>query len=221
MVVRLRSKAVHLKVAPMPVSTLPSASPGPSASASKAAAPSGAGKFDASQITRPDKSLLKYYLLAALLTGPAYPIAILPLIFKYETLKYSFDDTGISMSWGLLFRREVHLTYRRIQDIHLTRNILQRWMGLATVSVQTASGGASPEMSIEGVLEAEKLRDFLYAQMRGARDEGDAGEIDASHRPADGTQPEAGRPGATAASQEALSLLHEIRDALRELGKRK
>ena len=28
--------------------------------------------------------------------------------------------------WGLLFRHEVYLTYRRIQDIHVTRNIVER-----------------------------------------------------------------------------------------------
>lgn len=39
------------------------------------------------------------------------------------------------MSWGILFPREVHLTYRRIQDIHLTRNVLQRWMRLDTVGI--------------------------------------------------------------------------------------
>src|SRR5690606_33558570 len=92
----------------------------------------------------------------------------LPLYFKYETLRYRFDDKGISMSWGLLFRREVHLTYRRIQDIQLTRNIVQRWLGLASVAIQTASGASSAEMVIEGVLEAEALRDYLYRQMRGA-----------------------------------------------------
>ncbi len=69
------------------------------------------------------------------------------------------------------FKREVNLTYRRLQDIHLTHNLLQRWMGLATISLQTASGNAGAEMSIEGVLEAEQLRDFLYARMRGAKDD--------------------------------------------------
>ncbi len=175
--------------------------------------------FHPKEITRPDKALLRYYLVIALLAGPAYPIAILPLIFKYETLKYKFDDTGVSMSWGLLFRREIYLTYRRIQDIHLTRNVLQRWMGLATVSVQTASGGAGPEMSIEGLLAADALRDYLYAQMRGARD-----GADAIHGEAHGAAHDVASVGAhsqpPAGGDEALRLLHEIRDSLREIRSR-
>jgi len=111
------------------------------------------------------------------------------------------------MSWGILFRREIHLTYRRIQDIHLTRNLIQRWMGLATVGIQTASGSAGPEMSIEGVLQAGQLRDHLYAEMRGAK-----GEVNLANPP--------GKDGAldgTAPEDETLTLLREIRDSLRRL----
>ena len=158
--------------------------------------------FDPSKIARPDRSLLTYYLFVALLTGPAFPFVFLPLFFKYETLRYHFDAEGISMSWGILFRREVYLTYRRIQDIHLTRNILQRWMGLATVSVQTASGSSSPEMSMEGLLEADQLRDYLYGRMRGVREQ-------AGHS---GTGTGLAEPG-----DEALALLREIRDGLKAL----
>src|SRR5262245_62420863 len=117
--------------------------------------------FDPRIITRPDRALLGYYLFISVLSNVLSPIVILPLFFKYETLRYRFDDEGVAMSWGILFRREVYLTYRRIQDIHLTRNIVQRWMGLATVSIQTAAGSAMPEMSIEGILQAAELRDFL------------------------------------------------------------
>ena len=128
-------------------------------------------QFDAAKITRPAPQLFNYYLLTSLLTLPAVIIVLPTLWFRYLTLRYRFDDEGVSMRVGLLFKKEILLTYRRIQDIHLTRNLIQRWLGLATVSVQTASGNAGPEMTIEGILEAEQLRDFLYQKMRGARGE--------------------------------------------------
>ena len=162
-----------------------------------------AAKTDPRQITRPAPALMTYYVIIALLTGPGFFFAILPLFFKYETLRYRFDDDGISISWGILFRREVYLTYRRIQDIHLTRNLLQRWMGIATVSVQTASGNATPEASIEGIVAADQLRDFLYAQMRGVRE----------HLPADAAH----EPAVAASADEPLELLREIRDSLQRL----
>jgi membrane protein YdbS with pleckstrin-like domain len=183
--------------------------------------------FDPTQITRPDWALMKYYAIISLLTGPAFPITLLPLLFKYETLKYRFDESGVSMSWGVLWRREIYLTYRRIQDIHLTRNIIQRWMGLATVAIQTASGSAGPEMSIEGVLAADQLRDYLYAQMRGARGDTEAklpGPTFGWCPPPVGTHaswvprgPSGEVTGPPAEADEALALLREIRDLLRRL----
>ena len=160
--------------------------------------------FDPRKIARPDPVLMSYYVLVSLLTMVAFPLPLIVLWCKYHTLRYRFDDKGVSMSWGVLFRRETYLTYRRIQDIHVTRNIIQRWLGLATISLQTASGTTGAEMSIEGILEAEALRDYLYAQMRGAK-----GEV-----PAEATAGDAGQPG-----DEVLSVLCEIRDELRRLAK--
>lgn len=164
--------------------------------------------FDPSSITRPSPVLLKYYVVTALAVTvcilPITAIVLLPNWFKYRTLRYGFDDEGISMAWGMLFRREINLTYRRIQDIHVTRNLFQRWMGLATVAVQTASGSSTPEMSIDGILEADALRDFLYSKMRGARGEGGTDETEDGATPAD----------------EALTLLREIRDELAALRSR-
>ncbi len=168
------------------------------------------GGFDASTITRPDAKLLRYYAVISLLTGPLFPFMFLPLACKFATLKYKFDDDGVSMSWGVLFRREVVLTYRRIQDIHLTRNIVQRWLGLATVAVQTASGSAAAEMSIEGILQAEQLRDHLYREMRGAR-----GEKEPRGETAEATQATDVAP-----DDEALLVLRDIRDALATLAAR-
>ena len=125
---------------------------------------------DIYQIQKPSPMLLKLYIIRSILSGP-FIIFLLPvLLFRYYTLKYRFDSEGISMKWGFIFRREVNLTYARIQDIHLTSGVIQRWLGLADLKIQTASGSAEPEMTVEGIVEYESLRDFLYTKMRGYRD---------------------------------------------------
>lgn len=121
-------------------------------------------------LERPDPSLLKYYLLTALVFPPLFPVLGLVLYFRYHTMRYRFTDDGISMSWGVLFRRQIIVNYARIQDIHLRSNVVERWLGLARILVQTASGSSSAEMTIEGIKEFEALRDFLYARMRGVKD---------------------------------------------------
>lgn len=133
--------------------------------------------YSVREISRADPKLLWLYALRTLslcLLGPWFLVALLPLYFKYHTLRYRFDDEGIGMSWGVLWRREVYLTYSRIQDIHLSRGLFERWLGLATIQLQTASGSANAEMNIVGLVEFELVRDFLYSRMRGA--EGERGD---------------------------------------------
>jgi putative membrane protein len=120
-------------------------------------------------IQRPHPDLWKYYLLACLVFPPAFPFLVLPAYFRYHTMRYTFTAEGISMRWGILFRREVLIQYARIQDIHLRSNVVERWLGLAKVLVQTASGNANAEMTIEGLKEFEAVRDFLYSKMRGVK----------------------------------------------------
>ncbi|HEX8877016.1 MAG TPA: PH domain-containing protein [Phycisphaerales bacterium] len=164
----------------------------------------GAAGFDASRITRPDDTLLRYYAIVSVFSLIAFPIVFLVGYVRFRTLRYRFDDEGVWMGWGWLWRQETSLTYRRIQDIHVTKNIIQRWLGLASVQLQTAAGGVSPQMVIEGVLEAEKLRDFLYIKMRGAR-----GEVaDPSAAGGDGG------PATHDGADEVTRLLREIREGI-------
>jgi putative membrane protein len=134
-------------------------------------------------IERPHPRLLKMYLLQALATTIAFPFVLLPLLFKYHTLRYKLDAEGISASWGILFRREIYLTYRSIQDIHVTRNLFERWLGIGKVEIQTAAGSASSELTIEGLEHWDSVRDFLYTRMRGAKGEAPAGAAAAAPAP--------------------------------------
>ena len=156
-------------------------------------------------LERPDPSLWTLYLIRAVLSGP-FIVFTLPLfLFRYRTLRYRFDEEGIHMRVGILFRREVNLTYARIQDIHLQSGMIQRWLGLADIQIQTASGAAGAELVIEGFKEFETIRDFLYARMRGTK--------------ADPALALAPPPPAQAAGfgpdDDAVTLLLSIRDELR------
>lgn len=147
-------------------------------------------------IERPSSKLLTVYFLNSLATLLAFPVVFGTLFCKYITLRYKFEEEGVSASWGVLFRRQVYLTYARIQDIHVSRGLVERWLGIGTVDIQTASGSATAELSIAGMEEYETIRDFLYSKMRGYREE--------RKRAAEET-----------GSGEALELLNAIRDEMR------
>lgn len=161
-------------------------------------------------LERPDRALWTYYLLCSILIPPLFPFLAPYLWFRYSTMRYKFTDDGISMSWGILFRREVIVNYARIQDIHLRSNFAERWLGLARILVQTASGSSSAEMTIEGIKEFEALRDFLYSRMRGVKDH--------AHHPASATAatstPTVGSGELAAALRETAAELRAVREAL-------
>ena len=160
-------------------------------------------------LERPDPALWKLYVIRAILSGPAILITLPYLYFRNHTLRYRFDAEGIHMRVGILFRREVNLTYARIQDIHLSSGFIQRWLGLADVQVQTASGSAGAEMVIEGFKEFEAIRDFLYTRMRGYQ----AARVDGkSSAAADPPSTPPSPPG----EGEVVSLLLSIRDELKQ-----
>lgn len=155
-------------------------------------------------LERPDPALWKLYVIRAILSGPGVIIALPYLYFRYHTLRYRFDEEGIHMKVGILFRQEVNLTYARIQDIHLRSGFIQRWLGLADVQVQTASGNAGAELVIEGFRQFEEIRDFLYTRMRGARS-----GVQTTSAPLETHTP----PGE--APEGMVALLSQIRDELR------
>jgi len=163
-------------------------------------------------IDRPDRSLWTYYWLSSLLVPPALPVLLPYYWFRYHSMRYAFTEEGISMSWGILFRRQVIINYARIQDIHLRSNVVERWLGLARVLVQTASGSSGAEMTLEGLREFEAVRDFLYSKMRGVKDHTHPSPVAAVAGPA--LPAAAGEAGLAAALREAAGELRAVREAL-------
>jgi putative membrane protein len=162
-------------------------------------------------IERPHPKLMTYYFICCLLTVPLFPILILPHYFRYHTMRYKFDAEGVSMRWGILFRREVILNYSRIQDIHLQSNFIERWLGLGRVLIQTASGSATAEMTIEGLIEFESVRDFLYTKMRGAKEKGTSASVVSPQAASGGTMLD------TATAAELVTTLRAVTDEVRAL----
>ena len=162
-------------------------------------------------IERPDKSLWTYYLISCLVFPPLLVFAGPYYYFRYHTMRYKFTDDGISMSWGILFRRQIIVQYARIQDIHLKSNFIERWLGLARILVQTASGSNSAEMTIEGLKEFEALRDFLYSRMRGVKDHHVNPAAAGAPAPATGSDELAAALRETAAELRAVRLALEQR----------
>ena len=149
-------------------------------------------------IERPRESLFTYYVVKAIAANVAFPFVFPYLYFRYHTMRYRFDIDGIHMKWGIIFRREVLLNYSRTQDIHLRSNLIERWLGLARIEIQTASGSSDANMTLEGMEDPEGMRDFLYSRMRGTQNENQDEKVGAAADP-------------------LAAVMHEIAAELREI----
>ena len=78
-------------------------------------------------------------------------------VVYYRRFEYELTEDTLDISSGVISRREREIPYRRIQNVDVSRNVVQRALGIAAVNLETA-GGSSTEGSIRYVVPAEATR---------------------------------------------------------------
>ncbi len=95
---------------------------------------------------------------AALLLG----LAIGPLPgLRWRRWSWTLTGTGIELTSGVLVHRRVTLPFFRIQQIDVIEGPLERLLGLATLTVTTASAGGSVSLPGLAAEDAPGLRGIL------------------------------------------------------------
>ena len=86
------------------------------------------------------------------------------VITRVATYRYRYGTDDLVVRWGLLFRHERHLPYRRIQNLNASQSIVHRFFNVIAVSIETGSG-AEPEvtMSVLPVTALEDMRRRVFA----------------------------------------------------------
>jgi membrane protein YdbS with pleckstrin-like domain len=164
--------------------------------------------------------------VAVLLFPVAFVIIVLPDIIAYIAIHMRFDTTWYAMTdramrlrRGIWVIHETTISFENIQNVKLQQGPLQRWCGISNVIVETAGAGGSSQGKhgrfsvsnqgiIEGVADAERLRDLILNRLRQARG---AGLGDEETKDARARDRAAGGAGLTPAH---VAVLREIRDLL-------
>ena len=141
----------------------------------------------------------KSYLLPALLVlllarGGSWELwlaALFAPVMVYEVIQYIrqrywLTDEELVVRDGGLFFRERHIPYQRIQNLDVSRSLLHRWLGVAEVKVETASG-AEPEavLRVIPVAEMEALRRASNRSFRPAPVAADGADVAPDGDPAE------------------------------------
>ena len=92
----------------------------------------------------------------------------------YQRFDYELTDDTLDISSGVVSRREREIPYRRIQNVDVSRGVIQRAIGVAAVDLETA-GGSSTEGSIRFVTPDEATRLQREVQRRKSSNRGRSG----------------------------------------------
>jgi len=120
---------------------------------------------------------------------------------------YSADADFLTIKKGVIMPAEIHVQYRKIQDVYVDQDLTDRIFGIYDVHVASATATSAMEAHIDGVEKeaAEGLKNYLLNAMRNSQ----MGLTpDGSSQP--GGAPVAAAPGRSAPDQATLSALHNV-----------
>jgi membrane protein YdbS with pleckstrin-like domain len=164
-----------------------------------------------------------------ILALPALIIAVVPdvivyiaLHLKFDTMWYVMTDRSLRIRRGIWIIHETTITFENVQNVKVRQGPIQRHFGIADLIVETAGAAADRHQKgqsvgnqgvIEGVADAQRLRDLVLLRLRQSRTAGLGDEGDHFREAA------AGGAGAVGLSPAHLEVLREIRGELSAMTK--
>ena len=142
------------------------------------------------------------FLVAAGAGGAVFLVALAYEVAYYRRFEYELTADTLDIASGVISRREREIPYRRIQNVDVSRSVLQRAIGVAAVDLETA-GGSTTEGSIRYVTPAEATRLQREVQRRKSAAATDSGTGGAS---AGGTHGDVGGESAGPTEEELFSI---------------
>lgn len=99
-----------------------------------------------------------FVLTWAVITG------LMAISYKYMT--FAFDEREFSFNTGVFVKKRVHIPYEKVQSVNHRASLLQRLIGVCTVTIDSAGGAANKPVKIPYVTlgVAERLRHDLFAR---------------------------------------------------------
>jgi len=103
-------------------------------------------------------------------------LAYLAIQLRYDTTWYVLSDRRLRIRRGIMTITETTITFDNVQNVKLKQGPLQRHFGIGDLVVETAGGGQTSELEeeggahiglIEGVADAQRIRDLILSRVRG------------------------------------------------------
>ncbi|PSP63481.1 hypothetical protein BRC79_11305 [Halobacteriales archaeon QH_8_67_27] len=91
------------------------------------------------------------------------------LVARYRRFEYELTPDTFDIRSGVLSRRQREIPLRRIQNVDISQNVVQRLLSVAQVGLETAGGGGTEaQLRYVGVEQAERLQAEISRLSRAA-----------------------------------------------------
>ena len=86
----------------------------------------------------------------------------------YRSLSYEIQDDEVIVRAGIWTKSVKHVPYRTVTNLTIRRGILDRWLGLGTLRIQTAgmSGQTGAEESLVGLTNVQEVYEIVVTELR-------------------------------------------------------
>ena len=107
-------------------------------------------------------------LITTILTLAWWVPAMFLLGPYYRSLRYEVQDDEVVVHAGIWTQSVKHVPYRTVTNLTVKRDILDRWLGLGTLNIQTAgmSGQKGAEEHLAGLADVQGVYDAVATELR-------------------------------------------------------
>jgi putative membrane protein len=86
-------------------------------------------------------------------------------VVRYLTYRFRYEPNELVIQTGLLFRKERHIPYGRIQNIDAVQNVLHRLLNVVDIKIETGGGqSAEATMSVLPFSALTEMRERVFAE---------------------------------------------------------
>ena len=98
-----------------------------------------------------------WWLIALILSGP-----------YYRSLRYEVQDDEVVVHVGIWTKSVKHVPYRTVTNLQVKRDIVDRWLGIGTLNIQTAgmSGQTGAEERLVGLSDVQGVYESVVRELR-------------------------------------------------------
>ncbi|MFO7928765.1 MAG: PH domain-containing protein [Candidatus Humimicrobiaceae bacterium] len=103
--------------------------------------------------------------------------AVLAWIPKaYREVEYFIEDGSVKMRWGVVWKKQVTVPYKKITNVDITQGPMERFLGTGTLHLQTAGAGGKEgtkaELKLPGIKNLGETRDLIVGKLEAKKSAG-------------------------------------------------